>query len=338
MKRIYYIIPLAIFAIYLLGPRPDYADWKESEVEIKPSQIPLTIIEDRIKHNDTIEVKPGNASRIVWADSMRRTEYVVVYLHGFSASPMEGDPVHEEFAKRYGANLYLPLLAGHGIDDKESFKDLMPRDLILSARRAVTIATALGEKVIIMSCSTGSALGTYISSYNPDLIHAHIMYSPNANMSDRRLRMLVNPWGLQVARYMNGSDYRTIPNMPESCHPYWTMTYRLEGIAAVKSLVNTTMNSDVYEEITHPIFVGYYYKNDEEKDEVISIPALKKMFKKVETPEDKKRLVAFPNGTHVLPSKLQNKDLESVRKETYKFAEEVLGMKPVNLGVLGSAE
>jgi len=324
MKRIYYIIPLAIFAAYLLGPRPDYDDWKESEVEIKRSQIPLNLVKDRINLPDTLDIKPNNEPRIIWADSMRRTEYVVVYLHGFSASPMEGDPMHVDFAKRYGANLYLPLLPGHGIDDKESFKDLMPKDLVLAARRAITIATALGDKVILMTCSTGSTLGTYIGSYNPDLFHGHIMYSPNINMSDRRLRMLVNPWGLQMARYFNDSEYRTIPNMPESCHPYWTMTYRLEGIAAVKSLVNTTMNSDVFEEITHPIFVGYY-----DKDEVISIPALKKMFKKVETPEDKKRIVAFPNGTHVLPSKLQNKDLESVRKETYKFAEEVLGMKPL---------
>ncbi len=330
MKRIYYIIPLLILFAYLVGPRPQFDDWKDGEVEIKRSNLPLPVLEDRIKVKDTENLKPGNEPRIIWADSLRKTEYSVVYLHGFSASGMEGDPIHREFAKRYGANLYIPLLAGHGRDDKESFKELMPKDLILSARRAIQIGSALGEKVILMSCSTGSTLGTYISSYNPDLIHAHIMYSPNADIRDKKSRLLVSPWGMKMAKYMAGSDYRTIPNMPESCHPYWTMTYRLEGLAAVRSLVNTAMKPEIYEEITHPVFIGYYYKNDDEKDSVISIPAIKKLYKKIDTPDDKKRLVAFPNGTHVLPSGLQNKDLESVRKETFKFAEEVLGMKPVN--------
>jgi len=174
MKRLYYIIPLLILAVYFFGPRPDYEDWKESELEIKASGLPLSMIEDRIKDENLDSLKSNNYSRIVWADSTNKTKtkYSIVYLHGFSASPMEGDPIHREFAKRYGANLYLPLLKGHGLDDPESFKDLMPRDLIMSVRQAITMATALGEKVILMSCSTGSTLGTYIASYNPDLIHA----------------------------------------------------------------------------------------------------------------------------------------------------------------------
>lgn len=328
----YYIIPLLILAVYFFGPRPDYEDWKESEIEIKASGMPLNMIEDRIKDKNLDSLKPGNASRIIWADSTNKakTEYSIVYLHGFSASPMEGDPIHREFAERYGANLYLPLLTGHGVDDPESFKELMPRDLIMSARRAITMATALGEKVILMSCSTGSTVGTYVASYNPDLIHGHIMYSPNIDLKDKKSRLIVNPWGLQLARYVSGSNYREIPNMPESCHPYWTMKYRLEGLQAVRSLVNTTMNKDIFKEIEHPVFLGYYYKDKENCDPVVSIPAMKKMFKKIRTPDDKKRIVAFPNGTHVLPSGLQNKDLDEVRKETFKFAEEVLGMKPLD--------
>jgi len=331
MKRLYYIIPLLILGAYIFGPRPDYEDWKDSELEITSSGMPLSIIEDRIKDKNLDSLKPGNASRIIWADSAKKekTAYSIVYLHGFSASPMEGDPIHREFAERYGANLYLPLLAGHGVDDPESFKDLMPRDLIMSVRRAITIGTALGEKVILMSCSTGSTIGTYVASYNPDLIQGHIMYSPNIDLKDKKSRLIVNPWGLQLARYVNGSKYREIPNMPESCHPYWTMKYRLEGIQAIRSLVNTTMNKDVFKEIEHPIFVGYYYKDDKNCDSVVSIPAMKKMLKKVRTPDDKKRMVAFPNGTHVLPSGLQNKNLDEVRKETFKFAEEVLEMKPI---------
>ena len=41
-------------------------------------------------------------------DSLKeKTEYAVVYLHGFSASQEEGDPVHYDFAKKFGCNLFL---------------------------------------------------------------------------------------------------------------------------------------------------------------------------------------------------------------------------------------
>ena len=34
----------------------------------------------------------------------------VVYLHGFSASQEEGDPVHYDFAQKFGCNLFLAAL------------------------------------------------------------------------------------------------------------------------------------------------------------------------------------------------------------------------------------
>src|SRR5690606_2388877 len=67
------------------------------------------------------KLKPDNEARIIWADdsTKSRTPYALVYLHGFSASQEEGDPVHTRFAKTFGCNLYLPRLAEHGIDTTE---------------------------------------------------------------------------------------------------------------------------------------------------------------------------------------------------------------------------
>ncbi|MFX8354900.1 hypothetical protein ABTL90_19390, partial [Acinetobacter baumannii] len=55
------------------------------------------------------KIKPNNQARIVWAnDSIKeKTEYAIVYLHGFSASQEEGNPVHINIAKYFGCNLYL---------------------------------------------------------------------------------------------------------------------------------------------------------------------------------------------------------------------------------------
>ncbi len=53
-----------------------------------------------------------------------KTEYSLVYLHGFSASQAEGDPVHRNIAKLFGCNLYLSRLAEHGIDTAEPMMNL----------------------------------------------------------------------------------------------------------------------------------------------------------------------------------------------------------------------
>ena len=64
------------------------------------------------------KLKPDNEARILWAnDSLKnKTEYSLVYLHGFTASQGEGDPVHRDMAKKFGCNLYLSRLAEHGVD------------------------------------------------------------------------------------------------------------------------------------------------------------------------------------------------------------------------------
>ena len=324
-----YLIPLvfvSLFSIaFLAGPKPDYPAFTGKIDALKMSLTETEVFVSQ-KHKGVENFKVGNESYIVWADSTKqKTEYSVVYLHGFSASPMEGDPIHKEFAQRYGANLYVPCLAKHGILDKESFKDLTPKDLIDSAKEAIAIGNILGEKVIVLSCSTGGTLSAYLAAENPEMIYAQIAYSPNIDLAAPTSELLTLPWGLNLAQQVSGSEYRHVPIL-ENCAPYWTMDYRLEGVVALKALVEETMYSDIYKKIKQPLFVGYYYKDEESRDKTVSIPAMKSFFEEVNTPEDKKIIHAFPNGAHVMLSPLQSRNLDAVRKETFKFAEEVLGL------------
>ena len=152
------LLLLVLTIIYFLGPKAN--QYPEFDGKINAIDIPLGQLDQYIAEQESkvANKKPNNHSRLIWADSIKKTEYAVVYLHGFSASPMEGDPIHQEFASRYGYNLYIPRLAGHGIDSKESFVDLTPKALIESAKEAIAIGRLIGEKVILMSCSTGSTL------------------------------------------------------------------------------------------------------------------------------------------------------------------------------------
>lgn len=322
-----FLIPVLVLGLYFSGPRVNF---EPVQATITPMDLSLTEIDSFIAHREAgiAKIKPNNASRIIWADSIRKTPYVVVYLHGFSASAVEGAPLHQDFAKRYGCNLYLPRLAEHGIDDKESFLHLTPEKLMESARQAIAIGKLLGDKVILMSCSTGSTLSAYLAAHNPEYVDALMMYSPNFALGTPIVKLLTAPWGAQLGKLVSGGDYRTI-ELPETCYPYWTVTYRNEGIIALQDLLEQTMTEDTYQKIKQPYLVGYYYKNEEEQDFVISMDEIKKFGEQSNTPEDQKRLIAFPDvNSHVIVSDLQSQDLESVIAESYRFAEDVLGLVP----------
>jgi len=89
------------------------------------------------------------------------------------------------------------------------------------------------------------------------------------------------------------------------------------------------MTEETFKTVAQPLFVGYYYESDSAQDSTVSVPAILKMYESIETPEDKKRKMAFPEARHhVMASYLTSKDLETVKEETFKFLEEVIGLEP----------
>ena len=324
--RIWYLLPFVLIGAVALGPKPDYPAY---DARLPQIDMPLAALEQYIKDKESkvSNLKPDNEARIVWFDSVRQTDYCVVYLHGFSASPMEGDPVHFEFAKRYGCNLYLPRLTDHGIDDRETFSNLTPKSLVESAKEAIAIGQLLGKEVIVMGTSTGCTLGIYLASENQEAISSLILYSPNLELYDKTADIITWPWGAELAHVIAG-DYH-LSDVPEFAQNYWTPEYRVEGIIALKYLMEETMQENVYKKITQPYFVGYYYKNEEEMDDVIDINAIPPFIEATSTPDSLKMVAIFPDvGRHELASKLRSQDIDDVLEKTYRFAEQVLNLKP----------
>jgi len=328
-KRYLLSLPVLLVVVALLGPKVSY---DPITLSTENFTMPIGQLDQFLADREAKveKLKPENESRIIWADSIRKTPYSIVYLHGFSAGPMEGNPVHFELAKRYGCNLYLPRLAGHGIDDIESFLHLTPDELVDDAKEALDIGHLIGEKVILMSCSTGGTLSTYLTAKFPERVTAQLLYSPNFEIYDPNAKHLTGPWGKQIAAQVQGSDYNSfVP--PPGGEKYWTTKYRMEGAFALQTLLDRTMTRETFEAITKPYFLGYYYKNEEESDHVVSVPAMLEFHKQTATPKDQKRCIPFPNGgNHVLISDIMAKDYSKVQEESYKFLEEVLRMKKIN--------
>ena len=317
-------IVCVLLLIYLLGPRVHY---DKIDLRITPLNKNIEELDSYIaeKESKVKNLKKDNESRIIWVGEQNQvTEYAVVYLHGFSASPMESKPIHLEFAKRFNCNMYLPRLAGHGLDNVESFVDIQPADWINSAKEAIAIGNIIGNKIILMSCSSGSTLAVPLAAENPDLVEAQIMLSPNLGIDDPKAKLLTGPWGKQIARKVQGSDYRNL-GLPKACHQYWTMRYRINGVFAVQGMIDQGIKEMYFEKLTHPIFMGFYYKNENESDHVISTDAIREYFKLL--PGSSNIIREFKNvDAHVIASECQSKDLDAVRQALWQFGEEQIGM------------
>ncbi|MBL7762284.1 MAG: alpha/beta fold hydrolase [Chitinophagaceae bacterium] len=323
------IILLTLILIYWMGPKPSHPQYSKRLPDVPDDARQLELY---VKNAESkFKLKPDNESRIIWNnDSLKNiTDYAVVYLHGFSASSKEGDPVHINFAKKFGCNLYLPRLADHGIDTTEPMATFTADRVWNSAKEAYEIGTKLGKKVILLSTSTGGTLALKLATEYPD-IAGLIMLSPNIEINDSKAWLLNNPWGLQVAHLVKG-DYNVSSDTTAVYKQYWNYKYRMEATVQLEELLETTMKPSTFKKVTQPVLLMYYYKDEEHQDNVVRVKAMQRMFRELGTPADKKREVAIPNaGDHVIGSYIKSKDYKSVEAAAEKFAVEVLNLKIVN--------
>lgn len=320
-------VPLvALLIIYFAGPAPETPEWSATmpEVPTQADELEQFIFQKESRHN----VKPDNEARIVWYDSSKsKTPYAIIYLHGFSASHKEGDPVHRRLADSFGCNLYLQRMADHGIDTAEALINFTSERYWESAKEALAIGKVIGEKVIIISTSTGSTVALALAAQFPGDVHALINLSPNIAINNGAAFILNNPWGLYVARMVIGGKYRESPELSPERSQYWYKKYRLEGAVQLQEMLESKMNEHTFKEVRQPCLTLYYYKNEKEQDPEVQVSAMLTMHEKLGTPDSLKRAVAIPNaGAHVLASPLVSKDVESVYREMEKFAIEILKM------------
>jgi esterase/lipase len=308
---------IALLAVvYFVGPHPDQPVFDYTIQNIPEG----TNLDSLVRANESRHsIKPNNEASIVWADSThQQTEYAIVYLHGFSASQMEGDPVHKNIAKQFHCNLYLARLAEHGIDTTEDLQNLTAENYWESAKQAYIIGKQLGKKVILMSTSTGGTLSLQLAAAYPD-IAGQILYSPNVEIFNPTAPLLNNPWGLQIGRMVMKGNYMDIKYQHPDYPKYWNTHYRLEATVALQNLLEATMHQATFSKVKQPTLALYYYKDEANQDHVVKVTAIQKMIKEIATPTDLKSAVAVNTGNHVLASPLVSKDVATVEKLTADF-------------------
>lgn len=308
-----------LLLLYILGPKPDFEQVSLEPVQVKTS---LEKIDEYITTLNTAEptLKRDNGAQLYWADSIgQKTDYVLLFLHGFSGTHHEANPMHKAFGERYGMNTYLHRIIDHGISDPDAFEDLTPNDLLNSAKEGLAIAKLLGDKVVIMSCSTGGTYAAYLAQNDEEISHL-IFLSPNIALADPSAGLITGPWGESLMHALMG-DHRQIRQTPEAAK-YWQIEYHTDGILALQALIDQTMTEDVFESIEQPTFIGCYYKDENNQDFVVSVPAMRTFYDAIGTATEDKVFKEFPNaGNHVIGSPLKAKRTDEVINAVFKFGD-----------------
>jgi pimeloyl-ACP methyl ester carboxylesterase len=328
-KWFFILIPIVLLLLYFAGPHPSKPIYSVSLPELPDS--PAAVQREVLQEESTHHVKADNEARIIWANDTTKavSDYCIVYLHGFSASQEEGDPVHRNIAAKFGCNLYLSRLAEHGIDTSEQLINLTVDKYWESAKRALAIGKKLGKKVILMGTSTGASLALQLAADYPKDVTALILLSPNIAINDPFAWMLNDPWGLQIARMVKHGNYIVSEDDRPEYRRYWNKPYRLEAAVALEEYLETAMTSENFKKVEQPALILYYYRDPVHQDNVVKVSAILKMFDELGTPPGLKRERAMPNtGDHVIGSPIKSHDIKSVQDEIENFFITILHISP----------
>ncbi len=273
-------------------------------------------------------LKEGTEAQILWHNGeVQKTDYAIVYLHGFRASHPEGNPVHKTIAKRFGCNLFLSRMEEHGIKSEYPLLNLTEEKMLRSARFAFEIGKRIGQKVILMGTSTGGSLALYLASKPEykETISSLVLYSPLIDFHGLNSTLLTNKLSRKVLKVIPGKKHLiTTKDTTFAEDKIWNKHYALAGVLELGAFVEHNMTAELFKSVNHPTFVGYYYKNKNEQDTVVSVSTIKKMAQNLGSRTELLRVSNFPEAnSHVICNSLVSKSVKNVIDNTYKFLKDI---------------
>jgi alpha-beta hydrolase superfamily lysophospholipase len=232
-------------AAFFLGPRNPLGPDQPATRPAPPSA--LFQLEPWLTKSEAAfpDLRPGTAKGISWArPSKQRTPWAVVYVHGFSATRLETAPVADNIAASLGANAFHTRLTGHGLTAEAMGKATL-QDWLADITEAVHIGQQLGERVLLIGCSTGATLATWLA-LRPEgqAVAAHAFISPNFGPKDTRADLVNGPWGRQIAHLVQG-PLRSSPIRDPREAIAWTNPYPTAAIFPMMALVKQVREADL---------------------------------------------------------------------------------------------
>jgi alpha-beta hydrolase superfamily lysophospholipase len=210
--------------------------------------------EARFEKVSGYSIKQGQRKHIVWPDGdstkdsgrlmvparpYQKAELALVYLHGFSAGPLELEPTISNLAKDLGAPVVFTRLAGHGLTNSDeaanrAFAQVKARDWWIDANEAMALASLLAKRVVLIGTSTGAALALNYADVkeqlgSSDVPAGLILLSPNYRVQAFGAWLLEAALGRWLATIFIGPEREFSP-VNELHAERWTTRYRSEAV------------------------------------------------------------------------------------------------------------
>ncbi|MGR3493634.1 MAG: alpha/beta hydrolase [Shimia sp.] len=190
-------------------------------------------------------LRPSAAKHIVWAgDAGAVTELAVVYIHGFSASLHELRPMPDQVAAALGANLHFGRLAGHGRDGK-AMAEPSATDWMASAREAIEVGRRIGQRVLLITCSTGSTLAAIELAKDARQVAGVVMVSPNWRLKAALPNAMLRLPGLDVWAPRLLTQNRGFEPRSEGHAQHWTTSYPMSVIVTMRDALKAADELDL---------------------------------------------------------------------------------------------
>jgi esterase/lipase len=201
-----------------------------------PADIDAFLAAGEKRVNEQFSLVPDTEKRVLWLQAGVRTEYAVVYLHGFSATRQETAPLAEQVARSLQANLFETRLTGHGHAELP-MHDVRAEDWLEDAAEALAVGARLGDKIVLIGTSTGGTLALAMSDHEAARsVSDLVLISPNIEPRDATAKWATRPGGLLLARLVAGETRSWTPHNDLQAR-YWSTSYPTVAAIEVMRLV-----------------------------------------------------------------------------------------------------
>ena len=224
-----------------------------------------------------VDIIPGTEERRVRQGGAASTEWVVLSVHGFSASRQETAPLAQMVADGLGANLLEVRLSGHGLV-REPLAGVKAEHWLADGERALREAAGMGNRIVAIGTSTGGTLlAAMLEREVAERIDTLVLISPNFGPIDESLERVIGAGGLLLAWLVEGFE-RCWEPLNELQERYWSTCYPTSAAVEVMRLVALARDT-IVEEVQQDVLV--FYSPD---DGVVSGDAIAAAYETFDTP------------------------------------------------------
>lgn len=191
-------------------------------------------------------ITQGVEKQVIWTGAPEeKTNWSLLYIHGFSATSQEIRSVPDDVARNLGANLVLTRLQGHG-RGAEAMAEGTVAGWMADTAEALAVARKIEDRVLVISTSTGGTLAA-AAALDPELMQGvagMVMVSPNLGIKNPMARLLTWP----AARYwmpLIAGERRSFEPLNSAHEKYWTTQYPSVAVIPLAALVKAVGRADL---------------------------------------------------------------------------------------------